>query len=90
MILRHVGVRYKCLMTMNTADNVCDVRLKFDRGRSKLIEDDRDDRGRFNDVWKAHKLIEMHKWTYQIYRDAVRRMIEVLEKYHELNIEVRG
>jgi hypothetical protein len=61
MILRHAGVRYECPMTMNMADNVCDVCLKFDQGCSNLIEDDRDDRGRFYDVRMAHRLIEVRK-----------------------------
>jgi hypothetical protein len=48
-------------MTMNTADDVCDVHPKFDQGRLKSIVDDCDDRGWFNDVHMAHKLIKVRK-----------------------------
>jgi hypothetical protein len=48
-------------MTMNMADDVCEVCPKFDQGCSKSIEDDRDDRGWFDNVCMAHKLIEMRK-----------------------------
>jgi hypothetical protein len=51
-------------MTMNTADDVRDVRAKFDRGRSKSIEDDRDDREGFDDVRMARKLIDVRIMTY--------------------------
>jgi hypothetical protein len=59
MILRRAGVRYERPIITNTADNVCDVCPKFDRGRSKLIENDRDDREGFDDVQTARKLIEV-------------------------------
>jgi hypothetical protein len=80
MILRRAGVRYECPMTMNMADDVRDVRPKFDRGRSKSIDHDRDDRGGFDDVRMARKLVEVRIWTDRRYRDVVRgrsRKIEV-------------
>jgi hypothetical protein len=61
MILQCEGVWYECPIIMNTADNMHKVRLKFDRGHSKLIKDDHDDRGGFNDVQMARELIEVHK-----------------------------
>jgi hypothetical protein len=61
MILRRAGVRYKYPMAMNTTDDVHDVHPKFDRGHLKSIKDDHDDQGGFDDVWMAHKLIEVHK-----------------------------
>jgi hypothetical protein len=80
MILRHAGVQYECLMTMNMANDVRDVCLKFDQGRSKSIEDDCDDWGEFDNVRMARKLIEVRIWTDRRYRDVIRgrsRKIEV-------------
>jgi hypothetical protein len=77
MILQRAGVRYEYPMAMNTANDVRDVHLKFDRGCSKSIEDDRDDQEEFDDVRMACKLIEMRNWTDRRYRNVVRRMIEV-------------
>jgi hypothetical protein len=72
MILQGAGVRYKCPMIMNMADDVCEVCLKFDRRCLKLIAGDRDCQGGFDDICMTRELIEMHIWTCRTYHDVVR------------------
>jgi hypothetical protein len=60
MILQGAGEWYKCPMIINTTDEVCEVHPKFDRRCSKLMAEDRDGQGGFEDVHMAQELIEMH------------------------------
>jgi hypothetical protein len=88
MILRHAGVQYEYPMTMNMANDVCNVRPKFDQGCLRLIADDHDDRGWFDNVRMAHKLIEVRIWTDRRYRNVVRgrsRKIKVDRGARELS-----
>jgi hypothetical protein len=66
-------------MIANMADDVREVHLKFDQRHSKFIEDDRDDRGGFDDVRMARKLIEVRIWTDRRYCDVVRGRLRKIE-----------
>jgi hypothetical protein len=97
MILRRVGVWYKCPMTMNTANDVCEVHSKFDQRCLKSIAENRDGRGGFDDVCMAWELIKMciHglvRHIAMLFEGGQQRLrkIKDLEKYHELNNIVQG
>jgi hypothetical protein len=72
MAMQGTGGQYESPMIRNMADEVREVRLKFDRRRSKSIAKDRDGRGGFDDLRMGRELIEMRIWTCRRYRKVVR------------------